>query len=264
MPLDSLGFSLRDSKGFHMQLTIAGCGDAFGSGGRLQTCYHVAHADGEFLIDCGATAIIGLNRAGLDPNRVSTIFISHLHGDHFAGLVWWLLHAQHVGKRTTPLTIVGPEGIEARYVAASETLFSGSTKVERRFALQFVELIKEQRLEATGVLVTPYEVSHPSGAPSYALRFEVEGKVLSFSGDTEWVETLIPTAKGADLFIAECYAYDKPARYHMGWKVIEANIERLAARRILITHMNADMLAKREMVRHSSVVIAEDGMQLVV
>lgn len=245
-----------------MQLTIAGCGDAFGSGGRLQTCYHVAHAGGELLIDCGATAIIGLNRAGLDPNRVGTIFISHLHGDHFAGLVWWMLHAQHVAKRATPLTIVGPKMIEARFIAASETLFSGSTKVERRFPLQFVEFQTEKSLEAGGVRVTPFEVSHPSGAPSYALRFEIGAKILAFSGDTEWVETLITAAHGADLFIAECYAFDKPARFHMGWRVIEANIDRLAARRILLTHMNADMLANRELVKHPKVTFAEDGQRL--
>jgi len=245
-----------------MQLTIAGCGDAFGSGGRLQTCYHVSHGGGEFLIDCGATAIIGLNRAGLDPNRVGTIFISHLHGDHFAGLVWWMLHAQHIAKRREPLTVVGPVGVEERYVAASETLFTGSTKVERRFQLRFLELTTGMPLEAGGVRVTPFEVSHPSGAPSYALRFEVAGKVLAFSGDTEWVETLIPTANGADLFITECYAFDKPSRYHMAWRQIEANIERLAARRILLTHMNADMLANQEAVRHPGVLIAEDGMQV--
>src|SRR5437773_12452692 len=103
-----------------MKLTIVGCGDAFGSGGRLQTCYHVEAASSCFLIDCGATALIGLSKFGLDANGVGTIFISHLHGDHFAGLVWWLVHAQHVAKRTQPLTIVGPEGVRARVAAAAE------------------------------------------------------------------------------------------------------------------------------------------------
>ncbi|MEL7082826.1 MAG: MBL fold metallo-hydrolase, partial [Pseudomonadota bacterium] len=83
-----------------MRLTVVGSGDAFGSGGRLQTCFHVTRPDGNFLIDCGATALIGLSRLDLDPNDVSHIFISHLHGDHFSGLVWWMLHAQYVSKRT--------------------------------------------------------------------------------------------------------------------------------------------------------------------
>ena len=97
-----------------MKLTVVGCGDAFGSGGRLQTCYHVRAGPTRFLIDCGATALIGLQRLGHRSQPVATIFISHLHGDHFAGLVWWLLHAQHVAKRTTPLTVVGPRGHRRR------------------------------------------------------------------------------------------------------------------------------------------------------
>ena len=93
-----------------MKLTVVGCGDAFGSGGRLQTCYHVETSQTRFIIDCGATTLIGFNKLGIDPNTVETIFISHLHGDHFAGLVWWLVHAQHVAKRASPLTVVGPVG----------------------------------------------------------------------------------------------------------------------------------------------------------
>ena len=54
-------------------MTVVGCGDAFGSGGRLQTCYHVETAATRFLIDCGASALIGFNRTGLEPNAVATI-----------------------------------------------------------------------------------------------------------------------------------------------------------------------------------------------
>ena len=123
-----------------MKLTVVGCGDAFGSGGRLQTCYLVDDGPKRFLIDCGATALIGLNRLRIDPNSIETIFISHLHGDHFAGLVWWMIHAKHVAKRTSPLTVVGPAGVEARFVAAAEALFPGSTEVQRSFELRFQEL----------------------------------------------------------------------------------------------------------------------------
>jgi len=79
-----------------MKLTIVGSGDAFGSGGRLQTCLHVALPGEEFLVDCGATSVIGMQQLGIDPDRVSSIFITHLHGDHFGGLVWFLLHAHYV------------------------------------------------------------------------------------------------------------------------------------------------------------------------
>jgi ribonuclease BN (tRNA processing enzyme) len=245
-----------------MRLTVVGCGDAFGSGGRLQTCYLVDAAGTRFLIDCGASALIGFNRLGLDPNTVPTIFISHLHGDHYAGLVWWLLHAKHVGKRAAPLTIVGPAGIQTRLGVAAEALFPGSMHVALRHELSFVELAGEERLAIGPVAVTPFEVSHPSGAPSYALRFEAEDKVLSFTGDSEWVESLVPAGRGADLYVMECYQFDGEPRYHMSWSTIRAHLDRIGARHVLLTHMAQGMLARRGEVADPRVVMAEDGLSL--
>lgn len=243
-----------------MKLTVVGCGDAFGSGGRLQTCYHVATGSSEFLIDCGATALIGMQKLGLDPDKVGTIFISHLHGDHFGGLVWWLLYAHYVSGRTAPLTIVGPKGTEARFKAAAEALFPKSTEIERRFEMVFREHVAETPLAVGGVTVTPFEVLHPSGAPPYAMRFEAEGKVLSFSGDTKWVDSLLSAAQGADLFICESFGYEVPTGYHTSWRDIERNLDGLNARRVMLTHMGPEMLAHRDQVRDGRVLLAKDGL----
>lgn len=243
-----------------MKLTVVGCGDAFGSGGRLQTCYHVDTGAERFLIDCGATTMIGLDRLGLAANDVGTILISHLHGDHFGGLVWWLLHAQHIVKRTAPLTVAGPPGIEARFTAAAEALFPGSTGVKRRYDLVFRELAAERRETVGPVTVTPYGVSHPSGAPSFALRMETGGRTIAFTGDTEWVENVVPAGRGADLYIMECFAFDGDVRYHLSWRQIEANLARIGAARVLLTHMNASMLARTAEVQAPGVTIAHDGL----
>jgi ribonuclease BN (tRNA processing enzyme) len=245
-----------------VRLTVVGCGDAFGSGGRLQTCYLVEAAGTRFLIDCGASALIGFNRLSLDPNTVPTIFISHLHGDHYAGLVWWLLHAKHVGKRTAPLTIVGPAGVEARLRAAAEALFPGSLQVKLRHELHFLELARDERLPVGPVAVTPFEASHPSGAPSYALRFETEGKLLGFTGDSEWVESLVAAGRGADLYIMECYQFEGEPRYHMSWSTIRAHLDRIGPKRVLLTHMAQGMLARRGEVADPRVVLADDGLVL--
>ncbi len=245
-----------------MKLTVVGCGDAFGSGGRLQTCYHVEASSTRFLIDCGATTLIGLTRFKLDPDAIETIFISHLHGDHFAGLVWWLLHAQHVAKRTAPLTVVGPAGVRARFEAAADVLFPGSVAVQRRYDLRFAELARETPLDVGGVRVTPFEVKHPCGAPPYALRFEVDGKILSFSGDTEWTENLVPAGRGADLFMIECYQFEGEPRFHMSWKTIAGALDRIGARRILLTHMSETMLARQCEVKDPRITLAEDGLVL--
>ena len=51
-----------------MHLQFVGSGDAFGSGGRFNTCFHVVGEETNFLIDCGASSLIAMNRFGIDRN----------------------------------------------------------------------------------------------------------------------------------------------------------------------------------------------------
>ena len=245
-----------------MKLTIIGSGDAFGSGGRLQTSFHLAIGDWNCLIDCGATTLIGMARLGLDPGKVSGIFITHLHGDHFSGLVWWMLHARHVAKRRAPLVVVGPRGIKERYRAASEALFPGSTEKELGFDLEFLEHVETVPLDVGPVTVSAVEVRHPSGAPSYALRLAAGDKVVGYSGDTEWVDGLIGIAEGADIYVTECFSFDKTIPHHMSWQQISARLGELTAGRLVLTHMGEDMLAHADEVAGGRVIAAKDGLAL--
>ena len=72
--------------------------------------------------------------------------------------------------------VTGPKGIEDRFVTAAEALYPNATTATRDFDLVFVEYEEQTPIEVKGVTVTPFEVQHPSGAPPYALRFEIDGK----------------------------------------------------------------------------------------
>ena len=62
-----------------MHLQFVGSGDAFGSGGRFNTCFHVVGKETNFLIDCGASSLIAMNRFGIDRNAIDLILLGDPH-----------------------------------------------------------------------------------------------------------------------------------------------------------------------------------------
>jgi ribonuclease BN (tRNA processing enzyme) len=226
-----------------LTVTFAGSGDAFGSGGRYQACIHLQRPGGlhPVLLDCGATSLSALKHFRLDPGEVEAVFVSHLHGDHFGGLPFLILDGQF-SRRTAPLTIAGPPGITRRLTDAMECMFPGSSATSRRFEVRTVEINPGATATVAGIGVTAWEVNHPSGAPSLALRLDLAGKTVAYTGDTAWTDALIECSAGADLLIAEAYFRDKNIPYHLRQTDLNTHRDRLSARRIVLTHMSADML----------------------
>ncbi len=240
-----------------MQLQFIGCGDAFGSGGRQNTCFHVTGDHVNFLIDCGASSLPALKRLDIVRNDIELILITHFHGDHFAGLPFFLLDAQFA-RRTRPLVIAGPQGIETRLAQVMEALFEHSSKTRQKFDVSVVALNAEERRHFGAVTVTPYPVVHgESGGPFLAYRIEAEGRAICYSADTEWTETLIPAAREADLFIAEAYYYDRIIKNHLSLKTLEAHLPEINAKRLILTHMSDDMLSRLDTLPYTT---AGDGM----
>ncbi|MCA6097504.1 MBL fold metallo-hydrolase [Bradyrhizobium australafricanum] len=243
-----------------MQLRFVGCGDAFGSGGRFNTCFHVSGARSNFLIDCGASSLPAMKRLEIDRDAIDLILITHFHGDHFAGLPFFLLDAQF-SRRTRPLVIAGPEGIETKLPAVMEVMFEHSSKTKQRFDLSVVTLAPRETRSFGEVIVTPYPVVHgESGGPFLAYRVGAEGRIISYSADTEWTDALIPAAQDADLFIAEAYMYDKMVKNHLSLKTLEAHLPAINARRVVLTHMSDDMLGRIDDLPYTA---ASDGMVVV-
>jgi ribonuclease BN (tRNA processing enzyme) len=240
-----------------MQLQFVGCGDALGSGGRFNTCFHVTGEGVNFLIDCGASSLPALKRLAIARDEIDLILITHFHGDHFAGLPFLLLDAQFT-RRVRPLVIAGPEGIEARLTQVMEALFENSSKTKQRFELSVVALKPKETRTFGATTVTPYPVVHgDSGGPFLAYRIEAEGRVIAYSADTEWTDTLIPAARDADLFIAEAYYYDRTVKNHLSLKTLEANLAEINPKRLILTHMSDDMLGRLGTLTHTA---ASDGM----
>lgn len=250
-----------DWRNTRIRIQFLGSGDAFGSGGRLQSCILLTVPDARLLLDCGASSLIAMRAASVEPNDIDAILVSHLHGDHFGGIPYFILDAQLVSKRTKPLQLVGPPGMRDRLHAAMEVDFPGSSRVQQRFEIRYRELEPRRTtpVDAGGLSVTAFPVDHFSGAPSYALRMEVVGRCLAYSGDTAWTDSLVEASEGSDLFICEAYFYEKRVKFHLDYRTLMAHRDELGAKRILLTHLSADMLSRLDDVELET---AQDGLAL--
>lgn len=248
-----------------MRVTVIGCGDAFGSGGRRHAATLVEGAGGSVLVDCGPTTMTGLNALGLDPLAIDAVAITHLHGDHFAGLPSLLLDAQWVRARTRPLAILGPPGTERRLEEALE-LFFPDTMAETtwRFAWTATDLQPGSRLEVAGFSLATAGVEHDCGSPATAVRLAAEGSMFVHSGDTGWTDALPEIAGEADLLFLECTGLDQPVPGHIDYatlsaKTLATKAPLFRARQVVLTHLGPDVLASLHRIDRTRFDVAWDG-----
>jgi ribonuclease BN (tRNA processing enzyme) len=238
-------------------LQILGSGDAFASGGRFHTCFLLRSTDGQVLVDCGATSMVPLRRTGVALENIDAVLLSHLHGDHFGGVPFLLLDARFNTPRQRPLVVAGPPSVEARVMSTLDLLFPGSrAEVLAKVPVRFVEWSDGVQTPVGPVLVTPLPVVHPSGAASYGLRVRAGSRTVAYSGDTQWTDALVDLSRGTDVFICECYRFDKDVPYHLSFRILRDKVPLLATRRLVLTHMSDDMLAQ---ARDLDVECAADG-----
>lgn len=95
----------------NFSITILGNNSAIPANGRHPTSQVVTLNDQLFLVDCGEGTQMQMNRYKIKRNKINHIFISHLHGDHYFGLIG-LLNSIGLQNRTNPLHIFAPTPLE--------------------------------------------------------------------------------------------------------------------------------------------------------
>jgi ribonuclease BN (tRNA processing enzyme) len=249
-----------------VKLIVTGSADAFNAAGRGHSCYWLeGMARDPLMVDFGATALLALRRCELEPRRLRTVLITHLHGDHLAGLPFLIIDGMFNQLRTLPLRLVGPPGTGERVESLLRLCYASAAEAEKPFQVKLAEVEPGQQVQLEEARVQALRAEHGSGpdqALGYTLQSEAGPRVV-FSGDTALTDELLAAADGADLLVAECSALEDPGGGHCSWAQWRRVLPELSVGRVLLSHLHAEVRAEapRSMPpRGPRVHLAEDGM----
>jgi len=238
-----------------MKLTIIGCGDAFSSEGRRNTCFLLKTKSKSILMDVGATSLHGLKALNIDPSAIDIVVISHFHGDHFGGIPFLIINRKYNNGVVKKLIIAGPEGVKGRIFELQRNMYPGTEDLINDELINFIEFDSEnyQQIEELQLFTTKVIHSAPSNPHGYKLK--IDGKTIAYSGDTEWTENLYKLANETDLFICECndLKYEVPG--HLSYDILLPYLENFNTKRVVLTHMGSDMIRAKPEVE-----LLSDGM----
>lgn len=225
-----------------MRIQFLGTGDAFCSGGRFQTCFQVTADNFNFLIDCGATSLLAMKAGDMASDLIDGIIISHFHGDHFGGLPYLLIDANYQAKRTRPMLIAGPPGVEKSVQNLLSVLYPTVKIAELSFEVIFKQFNSDNTIEFGPLAIETYPVIHVEEALPHGIRVLFKDQCLAFSGDTGWTDNLYQIASNADLFICECNYFKTVSTSHLNYPTIVSNLNKLNCKRIILNHLGPEML----------------------
>ncbi|MDB5107851.1 MAG: hypothetical protein JWM69_792 [Candidatus Binatus sp.] len=248
------------SNGVPASVTILGTGDAFASFGRAQAGYLIQAPAGSVLMEAGPDLLGALKRNQIATDSFDLLLISHLHGDHYAGLPFLILEYMWETKRKRALTIAGPRHLEERTWRLMRTMFPNFELEKIRHKLKFVVLEPGETTRIGKYRVSAIRSPHTKPDISLSLRVEGGGKSVVFSGDTGWNDELVEFSAGADLFLCECTYFDSAhLTFHLNYPLIAANRDKFKVRRMVLVHLGREVLRRENEV---ALEMGFDGMKI--
>lgn len=261
----------------NIYLTVMGSGAASPTGKRHCSAQVLNIRGFKLLIDCAEGTQDRIRQHHLKLQSISTIVISHLHGDHFFGLPG-LLSTMHLCGRTELVTIVAPKG--AKQVI--ETIFE-LTGNHIEYPIDWHEMDfeeGEQRVfENNKCTVDAFRIDH--SVPTYGFRIatvpspyatDKSPLIYAYCCDTAYDEAILPHIAGAGLLCLECTFANELAELAEQRKHLTAGQAGLLAQKarvkqLLLTHLSArykepDVLLQQAREEFAESIIATDGMRM--
>ena len=230
--------------------------------GRAQTSHLLTVNGTYYVVDAGDGVSRRLARAGANVRDVGTIFLTHHHDDHTAGL-GTLMSLAWDRNRTDPINVYGPlrtrELVDAliQYcgISADIRIADGGRTVplDQVFFGHDVgvgEVYQDENIRVFATENTHFSFHQGDAAgrfKSYSYRFEVPDRVIAFTGDTGFSSAVTELVRGADVLVTETSSCEerKAGMVKDGtWEVMSAAEQEGIMRQATMGHMDLDQIGK--------------------
>jgi ribonuclease BN (tRNA processing enzyme) len=249
-----------------MEVIIIGSGTGVPRLRRGSPAVGVKAGDIFVLLDIGSGTLRAMLQYDLNLNDIDILCLSHLHPDHVGDLVPFLFASRYsLGyTRKTPFRLMAAQGFTEFQKRLRDVW--GEWVEPPDGLLQVQEMARDRRDSFTmaSLTITTGPVNHI--ASSLAYRLESGGTAVVYSGDTDWSESLIDLAGGADLLILEASNPFKVAG-HLTPEEAGRLAARARVRRLVLTHIYppgdaVDPAAQAALYFSGEITVAEDGLRL--
>ena len=215
-----------------------------------------------YVVDAGDGVARRLAKAGINVRDIGTIFLTHHHDDHTAGLGTLMSDAWD-NQRTQPINVYGPPRTED-LVKAAVQYFTISAEIRIADGGRTVPIAQvffghdvapgmvyqDANIKVMAAENTHFEFHKGAAAgkyKSYSYRFETPGRVIAFTGDTGPSDAVTELARGADLLVSEANSVDERMQLLIRsgqWQAMTSDEQAGIKRQMAQGHLSPDVVGK--------------------
>lgn len=250
-----------------VEIVILGSGTAIPTPDRGAASYLLIVNGEKIMLDCGPGSTRKLAQAGCELIDLDKVFISHFHPDHICDLTAILFGSRIKGySRTKPLELVGPVGLKEHYDKLLNVF--GNWLTSKDYELKITELDTNNNSITVAypqykLIAQMVEHSHPA----HGYRVETPLGTITYSGDTDYCESIISLCQNSDIAVVECSTPDERKIHgHLTPKLAGQIAQEAKVKHLVLSHFYpecqvVDLIAQCRKFYDGQITLAEDLMR---
>lgn len=243
-----------------LKVVILGSGNAFAHGNQYQSAHYIEFNEKDkLLLDCGPAILQAVQAAEINIDDLQYLFITHLHGDHLAGIPFLLLHYKYILQRfDNPLQIIGPIGLTKQLDFLLKGNYPNLLDTGQLFEIREIN-IGEELTVLDSITVKSYEAFHIPNAMGYTIS-KGELKVI-YSGDNELKPEQLEHFDNGTVLIHEMNTMNSTAGGHTSWTLMSDHIDAILQKvgKVIAVHTSLDVRNEPETTFGQKIIRARDG-----